>query len=80
MFVDVGKYRWFILTAIVSLIILVCAILLGTLGPETRSGVVDYAYECLDDSHVWNPISCTGVQLGVGSLLFNSLVYHTQNC
>jgi hypothetical protein len=65
MFVDVAKYRWFILMAIVSLIILVCAILLGTLGPDTRTGVVDYAYDCQNDSHAWDKSTCTGVQLSV---------------
>ena len=64
MFIDTAKYRWFIAIAITSGFIMLGAVLLGFLGPSTKIGVNDYAYECPDDSHLYTK-ECTGVQLGV---------------
>eukprot|EP00339_Tiarina_fusa_P027783 CAMPEP_0117033092 /NCGR_PEP_ID=MMETSP0472-20121206/23678_1 /TAXON_ID=693140 ORGANISM="Tiarina fusus, Strain LIS" /NCGR_SAMPLE_ID=MMETSP0472 /ASSEMBLY_ACC=CAM_ASM_000603 /LENGTH=145 /DNA_ID=CAMNT_0004741927 /DNA_START=9 /DNA_END=443 /DNA_ORIENTATION=+ len=63
MFVDTAKYRWFIAIAIGCSFVMLGALLLGFLGPSSRDSVVDYAYECPDNRHVFNP-TCQGVQLG----------------
>ena len=62
MFVDWAKIHYFIMIAIVSAIILCGALLLGYLGPNSRDGVVTFAYNCPDAS---TQPCAGGVQLGV---------------
>jgi len=63
MFIDTAKYRWFIAIAVGCSLIMLGALLLGFLGPSSRETVVDYAYECPNDSHIYSGL-CSGVQLG----------------
>lgn len=64
MFIDTAKYPWFIGIGITAFFIIIGALLLGFLGPQSRDSLVDYAYECPNDNHIYTP-QCTGVQLGV---------------
>ena len=80
MFVDWAKIHYFIMIAIVSAIILCGALLLGYLGPNSRDGVVTFAYNCPDAS---TQPCAGGVQLGVYIIylqLFFSLKFIFFNC
>lgn len=63
MFIDTARYLWFGIIAGVCGVILFGALLLGFLGPSAHVHLVDYAYDCPNDSHTFTS-SCSGVQLG----------------
>lgn len=75
MVVDRMTYKWFGVITVLSFGFLIFCVILGVLGPNQRVIDVDYAYNCVNGSHVWNPDNCMGVQLGVSgkyaSLILN---------
>lgn len=66
MFVDVAKYYWFGIIGAVAGLIVLAGLIAGIAGPNAYQRGEKDAYECQGGSHVWDPASCSGVQLSTG--------------
>eukprot|EP00026_Physarum_polycephalum_P007636 Phypoly_transcript_07701.p1 GENE.Phypoly_transcript_07701~~Phypoly_transcript_07701.p1 ORF type:complete len:457 (+),score=40.01 Phypoly_transcript_07701:137-1507(+) len=61
--VDVAPLKHFIMIGVAGVAIVVIAIIMGATGPNEFFSVTDYAYDCPNQSHVWDPETCGGYQL-----------------
>ncbi len=69
MLVDTLNVLWFKVLGLVLSLILLAMLLTGVFGPSTYQQSQMSAYKCANDSHTWNPNTCTGVEIGVRTFL-----------
>eukprot|EP00029_Vermamoeba_vermiformis_P007883 TRINITY_DN3537_c0_g1_i1.p1 TRINITY_DN3537_c0_g1~~TRINITY_DN3537_c0_g1_i1.p1 ORF type:complete len:448 (-),score=59.57 TRINITY_DN3537_c0_g1_i1:36-1379(-) len=82
--VDVVPLKYFAITAGLSVLILLGAIILGATGPDILEEGEYFAYHCYDFTHEWDPSKCNGVQpknggwtpwMGISTNKLNKLWY-----
>lgn len=69
--VDTAPFWHFIVAAIVTVVILLIAIIVGATGPTAKEMTEHYTYDCADHTHVWNDTQCTGKQLGTAGVAYS---------
>lgn len=69
--IDTAPFWHFIVAAIVTVVILIVAIIVGATGPDAKESFEKFTYECKDKSHVWNSSECTGKQLGTRGVTYS---------
>ena len=64
-YLETISLRRTIVVAGVCGVLLLVAIIVGTRGPSTFDSTIISSYNCTNNSHVWNPSTCNGVQMSM---------------
>eukprot|EP01111_Echinosteliopsis_oligospora_P000199 TRINITY_DN10188_c0_g1_i1.p1 TRINITY_DN10188_c0_g1~~TRINITY_DN10188_c0_g1_i1.p1 ORF type:complete len:464 (+),score=113.67 TRINITY_DN10188_c0_g1_i1:53-1444(+) len=65
--VDVVPRLHFLIIGIISIAILLISIIVGATGPKEYASQTYSAYNCPDGSHIWNDVTCTGIQMSTNN-------------